>query len=67
MLQITLYFAVNQSCTEGQVRLAGGGTANEGRVELCSSGVWVAIYDSGWNYNDAVVVCRQLGYPYECR
>ena len=48
------------------MRLAGGSTANEGRVELCSGGVWVAIYDTGWNYNDAVVVCRQLGYRYEC-
>ena len=49
------------------MRLVDGSTANEGRVELCSGGVWVAIYGSGWNYNDAVVVCRQLGYHYECR
>ncbi|KAL5510616.1 hypothetical protein EMCRGX_G006184 [Ephydatia muelleri] len=58
---------VNTSCAEGQVRLVDGSTANEGQIEFCRGGVWVAIYGSGWNYNDAVVVCRQLGYHYECR
>ena len=61
-----LYLTVNSGCTEGQVRLADGSTAYEGRVEVCRSGVWVAIYDSGWSYNNALVVCRQLGYPYQC-
>ena len=58
---------MNSSCTEGQVRLADGSTAYEGRVEVCRSGVWVAIYDSGWSYNNALVVCRQLGYPHQCK
>jgi len=39
----------------------------EGRVEVCRSGVWGAVYDyGGWNYNDVKVICRQLGYPSEC-
>ena len=39
----------------------------EGRVEVCRGGVWGAVYDnSGWNFNDAKVTCRQLGYPSEC-
>ena len=39
----------------------------EGRVEVCRGGVWGAVYDySGWNFNDAQVTCRQLGYPSEC-
>ena len=37
----------------------------EGRVEVCRGGVWGAVYDSGWNFNDAQVTCRQLGYPSE--
>ena len=38
----------------------------EGRVEVCRGGVWGAVYDGGWNFNDARVTCRQLGYPSEC-
>ena len=39
----------------------------EGRVEVCRGGVWGAVYDySGWNFKDAKVICRQLGYPSEC-
>ena len=37
----------------------------EGRVEVCRGGVWGAVY-SGWNFNDAQVTCRQLGYPSDC-
>ena len=58
---------VNSSCTDGQVRLADGSTTYEGRVEVCRSGVWVAINDSTWSYYDALVVCRQLEYPYQCK
>ena len=39
----------------------------EGRVEVCRGGVWGAVYESGWNFNDAQVTCRQLGYPSECK
>ena len=38
----------------------------EGRVEVCRGGVWGAVYDSEWDFNDAQVTCRQLGYPSEC-
>jgi len=38
----------------------------EGRVEMCRGGVWGAIYDSGWDFNDAQVTCQQLGYPSNC-
>ena len=36
-------------------------------MEVCRGGVWGAVYDySGWDFNDAKVTCRQLGYPSEC-
>ena len=55
------------SCTAGNVRLVDGDSEMEGRVEVCRSGVWGAVSDySGWNFNDAQVTCRQLGYPSEC-
>ena len=49
-------------CCDGTVRLAGGSSSNEGRVEICQSREWKTICDNNWSENEARVVCRQLGY-----
>ena len=49
-------------CINGQLRLAGGNVANEGRVEICMNNVWGTVCDDFWGRIDATVVCQQLGY-----
>ena len=49
-------------CHSGEIRLVGGRSTLEGRVEVCADGRWGTVCDGGWGVNEATVVCRQLGY-----
>ena len=50
-------------CTAGDVRLVGGTNNYNGQVQVCYEGVWGTVASDGWDSNNALVVCRQLGYP----
>ena len=45
----------------GIVRLRGGQHEREGRVQVCNNDQWGQLCGNGWDSDDAVVVCRQLG------
>ena len=44
------------------IRLVGGSSYNEGRVEILYNGVWGTICSDGWNINNAIVTCRSMGF-----
>ena len=56
------FIQVRNCVVEGEIRLMGGSTSREGRVEMCLGGTWGTICDNGWGSADAQVVCRQLGH-----
>ena len=49
-------------CQDGEIRLAGGSTPYEGRVEICLNETWGTVCDNSWDADDANVACGQLGF-----
>ena len=56
--------ASEKTCENGEIRLVGGGTLLEGRVEICYNSRWGTVCDGVWDNNDATVVCRQIAAEY---
>lgn len=49
--------------TNLNVRLVGGRSDNEGRVEVFYNNTWGTICDDYWDQREAQVICRMLGKP----
>lgn len=47
---------------DGDLRLLGGSTKNEGTVLIYHNGRWGSICDRGWDIRDGNVACHQLGF-----
>ena len=51
------------NCTDNTIRLVGGNSSNQGRLEVCVNSAWGSVCDSAgvFTSDEAKVVCRQLG------
>lgn len=59
---LSLYIDASIVCANGDIRLVGGTSTLEGRVEICDSNAWGTVCDDSWGTIDANVACGQLGF-----
>ena len=50
------------NCTEGNVRLVDGPSANKGRLEVCIDKKWATVCNSAFGLEESRAACAQLGY-----
>ncbi len=57
-----MHFMSFIDCADGDIRLVGGETTREGRVEICYDRVWGTVCGRDWDSVDAGIACKQLGF-----
>ena len=53
---------ISSNCSDDGIRLVGGFSTHEGRVEVCVNKVWGTVCDNDWSTEEANIVCNQLGF-----
>lgn len=61
-MYVRLFLLFTAPCIDGTLRLTGGFSSLDGRVEICYNGVYGTVCDDAWGFAEATVVCRQLGF-----
>ena len=56
-----ILITATSDCSDGDVRLVNGSFATQGRLEVCSNGIWGSVCSTGFDPTDAYVVCNELG------
>ena len=59
---LTLLETVKDNITNSAVRLVGGHTVREGRLQVNIEGEWGSVCDFGWTIESAAMACQQMGY-----
>ena len=53
---------LTDGCYYGEIRLVGGESEREGRLEVCNNGRWGSVCGTQWRDRHTAVVCRYLGF-----
>ena len=51
-------------CTSGNIRLHGGPSLYEGKLQICTNRLWLQVTSYYWDSRDAEVACRQMWLPH---
>ena len=60
--QILMFHNMTEGVDSTSIRLVGGQSSKEGRVEVFNGHNWGTVCDDYWNADNARVVCRHLGF-----
>ena len=60
-MNMSIFFSLI-ACEKGDLRLVGGLSDTNGRIEICLRERWGTICGDTWGAMEVKVICRQLGY-----
>ena len=61
-IKLTVQSLTIVNCTEEEIRLVDGPSANKGRLEVCINGSWATVCSRRFGAHERRVACAQLGY-----